>query len=72
LTRQKYTVVDIIFFKCLHSQTIKIPRDKKTNKIVEPGPGDILQCEQCGLQRLVAEVTNLRVVEYGADTEINA
>jgi hypothetical protein len=72
LTRQRYTVVDLVFFKCLHTQTIKIPKDKKTNKIVEPGPGDILTCEQCGLQRLVAEVTNLRVVEYGADTEITS
>jgi hypothetical protein len=70
LTRQKYTIIDVVFFKCLHTQTIKIPTDKKTNKLVEPGPGDILTCEQCGLQRLVVEVTNQRVVYYGADTEI--
>lgn len=67
MTRQKYTVVDLVFFKCLHTQTIKVPVDKITNKLVEPGPGDVVECEQCGLQRLVQEVTNLRRVTYGTE-----
>ena len=41
--------------------------DKITNKLVEPGPGDVVECEQCGLQRLVQEVTNLRRVTYGTE-----